>query len=162
MKMWWYKIKRTFRYWYLRILRLKSSPESIALGLALGVLVGFWPIIPFQTVVAVALAFLFRSNKIAAALGTWVSNPLNVPFLYYLFYIIGKYFWPVNAKIDFSHLAMKELINTGWDVFMAMCIGGTILGIPASILTYFIFLKLLKAYRQRKLEKKYRRAHQLS
>jgi len=158
MTFWWNKLKRTFRYWYLRIIRLKSSPESIALGLAVGVLVGFWPIIPFQTVVAIAFAFVVRGNKIAAALGTWVSNPLNVPFLYYLFYQIGKLFWPVQAQLDRSHLDMHSLIQSGWDIFVAMCLGGTILGVPAAILTYFVFLWLLKKRQLRKLEKRYKRS----
>ncbi|MDQ7031253.1 MAG: DUF2062 domain-containing protein [Desulfonauticus sp.] len=158
----WYKFQRVCRYWYLRILRIKSSPESVALGLAIGIFVGFLPIIPFQTVVAVAFAFLFRSSKIAAALGTWISNPLNVVFFYYMLYVVGKIFVPVQAKLDFSHLAMKDLIQAGWDLFLAMTVGGLVLGIPASIATYFIFLKIIRRYREKKREKRYSRFRKVS
>ncbi|HCO12075.1 MAG TPA: DUF2062 domain-containing protein, partial [Desulfonauticus sp.] len=63
-----YRLKRYVRYWYLRILRIRAHPHKVALGLALGVFVGFLPIVPFQIVTAVSLAFLVKGNKLAAAL----------------------------------------------------------------------------------------------
>ena len=47
------------------------------------------PILPFQIALAVLLALIFRGSKIAAALGTWISNPLNWYFLYLYSYKIG-------------------------------------------------------------------------
>lgn len=150
-----YRLKRYVRYWYLRTLRIRAHPHKVALGLALGVFVGFLPIVPFQIVTAVSLAFLVKGNKLAAALGTWVSNPLNIPFLYYLFYLVGKFFWPGEVAYSLTSFEMKEILKAGWDVFGMMCLGGAILGLPAAILTYFIFVKVLKKYNQKRLEKKY-------
>jgi uncharacterized protein (DUF2062 family) len=50
--------------------------------MAIGIFVSIMPIIPLQTVVAVALAFLVRGSKSAAVLGTWLSNPLTIPVVY--------------------------------------------------------------------------------
>ncbi|MFP4083897.1 MAG: DUF2062 domain-containing protein [Desulfonatronovibrio sp.] len=36
-----------------------------------------------QTVAALSLALFFKCNKIAAARGTWVTNPLYSPFVYH-------------------------------------------------------------------------------
>lgn len=153
MQKFFYGLKR-YRYWYLRVLRIRANPKKVALGLAVGVFVGFLPIVPFQILTAVTLAFLCKGNKLAAALGTWVSNPLNIPFLYYLFYIVGKFFWPIETSIHLQSFEMQEILKFGWDIFAMMCLGGAILGLPAAIITYFAFKKILERYNQKRLEKR--------
>ena len=151
----WIKFKRSLKYWYLKIIRIKAPPHSIASGLAVGVFVGCLPIIPFQTIVAVSLAFVFRSNKIAAALGTWVSNPVNVPVFYYGLYLVGKCLVPLEtASFDPGHLALADMLKLGWELVLVMMVGGVIVGIPASIATYFISLRLIQIYHDRRAEKR--------
>lgn len=48
--------RRWLRYLYLRLLRMQSSPEEIARGLAAGVFAGCFPIFGFQTLAALLLA----------------------------------------------------------------------------------------------------------
>ena len=83
--------ERQIRYYYLRFIRLRGDPSELALGMALGVFTGMMPIMPFQIAVAVALALFFKGSKITAALGTWISNPLNWYFLYYANYKLGAF-----------------------------------------------------------------------
>ena len=128
------RLKRWTRYQYLRILRQKSSPHNIALGVALGIFVGFLPIIPFQTVVVLTLAFIFRGNKVAAAICTVISNPFNVIPFYTMLYLVGRVFLPLEVPaFDPKHLEMRELIATGWDFFAIMCVGGVVLGDRKSV-----------------------------
>lgn len=148
---WVRRIKRWVRYQYLRILRQKASPHNIALGVALGIFVGFLPIIPFQTVVVLTLAFIFRGNKVAAAICTTISNPFNLIPFYYMLYLVGRVFVPLDVPaFDPHHLEMKELIATGWDFFAIMCVGGVVLGVPSFFLTYFATRKGVRVYRERK------------
>lgn len=145
------RLRRWARYQYLRVLRQKASPHNIALGVALGVFVGFLPIIPFQTVAVLALAFLFRGNKVAAAISTVISNPFNVIPFYTLLYMVGRVFLPLEVPdFDPGRLEMRELIATGWDFFAIMCVGGVVLGVPAFFLSYFATRKGIMAYRERK------------
>ncbi|GFM35586.1 DUF2062 domain-containing protein [Desulfovibrio psychrotolerans] len=148
----WESFKRIFRFNYLKLLRLKATTHSIAIGLAVGVLVGFMPIIPFQTVVAVALAFLVRGSKIPAAIGTWVSNPVNVIPFYSLMYYVGKAVLPFDVpRLDFRNLELEAMIQQGWGLVLTMFAGGMLMGIPAAFLTYVLSFKAVHGYRQKRM-----------
>lgn len=158
---WWTRTKRLTRYWYLRIIRQNASARNIALGLALGVFIGALPIIPFQTIAVVALAFLFRTNKLSAWLATCYSNVFTmVPFYSFLF-VVGKLVVPFEGvTFDPAHLSMKELIATGWDAFLVMTAGGVVFGVVAAALTYFVSLQAVRRYRKLRHERRRRRVEQ--
>ncbi len=141
------KLKRFFRYWYLKVARIRENPHSVALGLSVGVFVGCLPIIPFQTLTALGLAFFFRCSKIAAALGTWITNPLYAPFVYYGLYLVGRMIIPLGKKeFDPEDLTLATLINIGWDFFWLMFFGGLVVGIVLSFITYFLSVKIMNIF----------------
>ncbi len=132
-------------------MRQKSSPRNLAGAMALGVLVGALPIMPFQSVAVIAVAFLFRVNKLVAWLATCYSNIFTmVPFYYFLFHV-GKTLLPFeNVTFDPNRLEMEQLLEAGWGMFSVMLSGGLIVGIPAALLTYFLTLYFVRAYRRRR------------
>ncbi|NDV19755.1 DUF2062 domain-containing protein [Pseudodesulfovibrio sp. JC047] len=132
-------------------MRQNSSPKNLATACALGMFIGSMPIMPFQSVVVIALAFCLRVNKLAAWLATCYSNAATmVPFYYFLF-LVGRAVMPFDHVVfDPSHLEMTELLAAGWQVFAVMFVGGLVFGIPATIATYFITLFLVRRYRQRR------------
>ena len=145
------KLKRFIRYLFLRLMRINASPHYIALGLAVGVFAGLLPILPFQIVTAVGLAFVVRGSKIAAALGTWVSNPLNLAPLYMLFYCIGHAMAPFDIPpFTTPQLEMAEMVEMGWKFFAVMMIGGLVVATPLAIVSYFVALKGIRAYQARR------------
>lgn len=162
--------ERRLRYYYLRFLRLKGEPHELALGVALGVFSGMMPVIPFQIALAVALALFFKASKITAALGTWVSNPLNWYFLYLYEYKLGAYLMGVEGgneiiasikasidRIDDIWVIWGKLFSSGITLVSALLIGGIILGTIAAVPTYFIFLRIfwrVRIWRQRRKAKK--------
>jgi len=162
--------ERRFRYYYLRFIRLKGEPHELALGIALGVFSGMMPVIPFQIALAVALALFFKASKITAALGTWVSNPLNWYFLYMADYKLGSYLIGAEGGVKVIE-SVKNLINQGesmsviWGkifssgitLFSALLIGGIIIGTVAAVPTYFLFLRIfwrLRIWRRKRKAKK--------
>ncbi|MBI9080628.1 MAG: DUF2062 domain-containing protein [Pseudodesulfovibrio sp.] len=147
----WTGSKRWMKYWYLRLMRQNTTPKNLAAALALGVFIGALPIIPFQSVVVVALAFFMRVNKLAAWLATCYSNAATmVPFYYFLF-LIGKAVTPFHdVAFDPTQLEMEQLISAGWEVFVVLFSGGLVFGLPATILTYFLSLFIIRRYRQRR------------
>lgn len=156
----WESFKRAIRYNYLKIMRLKASTHAIALGLAIGIFVGFLPIIPFQTVVALALAFVLRGSKIPAAVGTWISNPVNLIPFYTMLYYVGRWVMPMEApELDFSNLALESMIQQGWGLVVVMFTGGVVLGIPGAFITYVLTFRAVNRYRQQRMIRLIRKYH---
>ncbi|MFH1134960.1 MAG: DUF2062 domain-containing protein [Pseudomonadota bacterium] len=151
-------ILRRARYIYLRLILLPGTPHNLAMGLAVGVFVGFLPIIPIQTLVAVVLAFVFRGSKIAAAVGTWVTNPVTVPPLYALFFLIGRTLTPFGRGAQFPKTwDIYQIAQIGTDVVLAGLIGGAVLGFIFAPLSYFLMRKYsvrLQTWEREKMRKK--------
>lgn len=152
------RMVRCSRYWYLRVVRQHASAHNIARGLALGVFIGALPIIPFQSVVVIALAFVLHTNKFSAWLATCYSNVFTLVPFYYFLYRVGILVVPVQGLVfDPKHLGMRELIAAGWDLFGVMMLGGVLFGVPATVITYFVSLKAVQRYRHMKSERRARR-----
>ncbi len=141
-------IRRSLRYYYLRIVRIKAPAESIALGLAVGVFCSAIPV--GQMPVAMLVAWLMRCNAIAAALGTWVTNPLNFAIVFPLFFYIGKTILGVDVPTisweQVLQVDVFEMFRVGWDWFFLTAFGGFFVTLPASVVAYHIGLRMVRAY----------------
>ena len=133
-----------------RVKKLDGDPHYIAMGMAIGVFVGITPTMPFHTVIAVALAFILRGSKAAAAIGVWFCNPISAPFFYLGSYKAGMFIFGRSAPFDAKYESVLELLKLGVDVTMAMVIGGIILGILPGFASYFITRKIITTIRSRK------------
>ena len=136
--------------------------------MALGVFTGLMPIIPFQTALAVALAILLKGSKITAAIGTWVSNPLNWYFIYYASYKLGAFilrlperkeaFASIMSAIDSGQGTMVivgKFLGAGGAFVVAFLLGGFVLGIVFAPPAYLLFLKFfisVKSWREHRKE----------
>ena len=90
---------RTRRYYYLRFIRLRGTPHSLALGSAIGVFIGITPTIPFHTIVIFFLSIVSRSSFIAGLISSWVvCNPLTYIPQYYLSLRIGNLVTPYELS----------------------------------------------------------------
>ena len=115
-------------------------PEDVAAGWALGMFVGC--AIPFglQLIVSIPLAMMMRVSKVGATVGTLITNPVTIFFIY------PAQTWVVY-NILFGNREMGEL-PTEWtrEAVMAMSgpviasffLGGLLLAIILSPLTYFL------------------------
>ena len=118
--------------------------------MAIGIFVSITPTMPFHTVIAVALAFILRGSKAAAAIGVWFCNPITAPFFYLGSYKTGMFILGHSAPFDVKYESVLELIKLGTDVTMAMIVGGIILGILPGIAAYFITRNIITRIRWRK------------
>ncbi len=151
-------LAKTGRYWFLRLLRQPCSPSQTALGLALGVLASCIPLLPVQMLVAVSLAFWLKANKLAAALGTWVTNPVTWVPAHILFYCIGRVLAPFDVpEVSPSRLS-AEFIASSWRIYLALLLGGLTVAVPSALITYFVSLKVLIFYQAKRQARQERKA----
>jgi len=157
-------------FYFLRITRLKGEPRELAIGMALGVFSGMMPIIPFQIALAITLALFFKGSKITAALGTWVTNPLNWYFIYLYSYKIGATILGVprengiiSSVMDpFKHAEgylqlIGKITGAGTTIVSSFLLGGFIMGLVAALPSYFIslsFFQFVRRWRQKRRDRK--------
>lgn len=152
------KFVRCAKYWYLRVVRQHASAHTTARGVCLGFVIGALPIIPFQTVAAIVLAFFFKTNKLVTWLATSYSNVFTLVPFYWFLYRVGKFVLPVeHVRFDPKHLEMAELIHTGWDLFLVMMVGGVIVGAVGGAALYFLTLKAVHQFRRIRSERREKR-----
>jgi hypothetical protein len=136
-------IRRRLEYFYWRLVRLQGRPEALARGLACGVFAGLFPFFGSQTVLAILLALIFRGNKILAAVGPWISNPLTSVPIYAFNFQVGKWLLHDPTPTDMSFQSWQEVIKLGTEIFWPLFIGCSAVGFVCAILSYFLGLWLI-------------------
>ena len=133
------------------IVREKLSPEAIAAGWALGMFIGCSIPFGFQLIVSIPLAIRFRISKVGATLGTFITNPLTIIFIYpaQTFAVDWLLF---GGNLTFSRLENMEwsfasIMSLGWQAMASFLIGGLILALILTPPTYFAILRLVRSYR---------------
>ena len=161
------KVRRFFKYYYLKFIRLKGDPETIARGIAIGTFIGITPTIPVHTVAILLLTPLLRGNLIAAFLaGVVVCNPLTYFPQYYFSWLIGNWLTPNDLSWDrissimaivFSDAGymtiFEKLSELGKDTIIVMLLGGFVLAAPFAIASYFISLQFFRSLRTKRRKK---------
>ncbi len=159
-------LRRTARYYFLRLKRLQGSPYSLAMGLALGSSIAITPTLPLHTVMIIACTLLLRVNTIAALLiATVISNPLTFIPQYWLAWKIGDFFFPdrltwLRLKTVLTTLTDQGIIDSlhtlsklSVDAMLVLLTGGMILAIPIGLLTYFLSYDFFYKLRQKRQQK---------
>lgn len=169
---------RSGQYISKRILRLTDSPHTIAAGVAVGVFISFTPFLGFHFLLAFALAFVVAGNMIAAALGTFVGNPLTFPFIWASTFSLGRLMLgeTSTAATPFKQLAettgrirdavwqldfggfTKALAEIWQPLLKPMLFGGVTLGLCAALVSYLITRRMAVYFNQRRKKRLQRRA----
>ncbi len=143
--------RRGLRYTYLRFIRLRATPASISRGFAIGIFWGMFPLPGVQMLTAIVTAALFRSNKLAAAAGTWLSNPLTTLPLTAFNFEVGRRLLDREA-IAFSRSSLRSidgLLELGSDFVISYLFGCFVVGSVVAVVFYFLGLPLIQFNRRR-------------
>lgn len=131
------KLRRLVRYIYIRFVRLRSDPHSIARGLAAGVFAGSYPLFGLQTFLGIAIAAAMRGNKIVAAAGTWISNPLTYVPIYAFNYQVGRWILGQPVEAGLTERSPQEWMSLGLNITIALMIGSTLVGVILALASYY-------------------------
>ncbi|WP_158501611.1 DUF2062 domain-containing protein [Vitiosangium sp. GDMCC 1.1324] len=109
--------------------REHASPRRLGVAVAVGVLVGSSPFLGFQVLMAIALATVFRLNRIAVLLGLQISMPPITPFLLFLNAQVGARLlegrWLPLSLEAFRAVPAKQVAA---DLFLDLLVGGLLVG----------------------------------
>jgi uncharacterized protein (DUF2062 family) len=137
-----------FRRWlwshHFRLINIKDTPHSIALGLAIGIFFGFTPLLSLKTLLSIGVAWVCKSNKIAAAISVTLHDLLLpfMPAIYLWEYKVG--FWALHGQMpqrfSLHRLALWDYLKwtTFFTVVRPILVGSVILGLPFAALIYFL------------------------
>ena len=145
-------VKQNLSLFITRIKQLQGDPHYIAMGMGAGVFVCSTPTFPFQTFLAIALAFILRGSKAAAAIGSWIAAP-GIPFFYLGSYKVGTFLLGSSVSIGLEPKSISDLLNMGLGVASAMLTGGIIVGLVPGIAAYFITYNIFKKIRSKNRDK---------
>jgi uncharacterized protein (DUF2062 family) len=160
-------IARTAKYYFLKLLRLRGTPHSIAMGAAIGVFIGLTPTIPFHTVTILAITVITRTSVIAALItSVLVCNPLTYIPIYYFSLLLGNLVTPftlnwekIKEVLDVVlsdgslETRIQPLLNLGYEATIVMMVGGTVLALPFAIACYYGCLFLVISFRKKRRQK---------
>lgn len=157
-------ITRLYKYYSLRVRRLRGSPRDLAGGIAIGIFIGLTPTIPFHTGLILIFAFITRTSFIAGVISSWiVCNPLTTPFVYYIATVIGNHISPytidpamVHRFLEHLHDAtgfhdtLKFIARIGYKTTTVLLVGGFSFSTPIAILSYWPLYRFFQKLQQKR------------
>jgi uncharacterized protein (DUF2062 family) len=142
---------------HMTLMAIADTPHSIALGSAIGIFFGFTPLYPLKTLLSIAVAWVCRCNKIAAAIAVTLHDVLifAMPAIYFAEYKLGC--WTLGRtpphRIRFGPFALRDYLHwhvfsrVVWPTFWPAFIGSLFLAVPSAIIIYFVMRLLLSRAR---------------
>jgi uncharacterized protein (DUF2062 family) len=127
---------------------------------------GVLPLVPIQTMLLIPLSIALRVSTIAALIAaTLVSNPLTFAPQYYLTWKLGNIILP--GRVSWEHLETVMLTiehegvldgimtfsSLGFKAIAVILTGGTLIGLPLGLISYFISLRFFQTLQKKRAEK---------
>ena len=136
-----------------KILKEKLPPEDIAGGWALGMFIGCAVPFGMQLVIAIPLAMMMRVSKLGATLGTFITNPVSIFFIYPAQTFVmnkvlfgGTLTYTKLAETEWSWSAVRSL---GAEIMASFFLGGIVLAAVLAPVTYLVVKRFVVSHRRR-------------
>jgi uncharacterized protein (DUF2062 family) len=154
------------------VLHSNAPVSEVSLGVAFGVFLGLTPTVGVQMYLVALVWSIYRyifgrhfSLPVGVAM-VWISNPLTMVPLYYLFLVTGYRLLETQNGISYelfteylSHISSTEgtwemivagasflLVDLGWP----MIIGSLVYAVPGFIISYFMTKRIVTSHRKSK------------
>src|SRR5215467_1483858 len=142
---------------HMTLMAIADTPHSIALGSAIGIFFGFTPLYPLKTLLSIAVAWVCRCNKIAAAIAVTLHDVLiwAMPAIYLAEYQLGCWslHWPAAQRVHFRQFGLRDYMHwhvftrVVWPTFWPAFVGSLFLSVPSAIIVYFVVRLLVSRAR---------------
>ncbi len=153
----WHLTKSAIGRWAERLLHIHDTPERTARAFAIGVAIGFSPLLGLHTGLGLALAFALNLNRVAVLLGLWMNLPWFIAPFYALATALGGWILGSRMPTDFMPHLERIWQTPGWWVrfdalgqllrplLPAYLLGSSILAAILAIAAYFACLWFIRA-----------------
>jgi len=155
------------RHWFqehsLRLLAIRDTPGAIAGGVAIGIFFWFPPVLGLKTAGAIVLAWLTRSNILAAVIAVTLHDVfLPLMFLIYRWeYCLGYWFlsnphhWPQRlSRADWFLRRRWTDWRLFWKTFSTLgkpvLLGSVVCGMPAALVSFFVTKTIVARHQRRR------------
>jgi uncharacterized protein (DUF2062 family)/protein-L-isoaspartate O-methyltransferase len=129
----------------------QATPRRLGLAVALGVVLGCSPLWGFQMMLCVALAWLFRLNKLAVLLGAQVSTPPFTPLIIIGTAQVGELLlhgrWLPLTLAEVRAMHAEDLLSS---LFFDMALGSLVMGGAIGLALGGLTASLVRRHRERK------------
>lgn len=132
-----------------RLMSIDDTPHSVAFGAAIGMFFGFTPLFGLKTLLSILLAWVLKTNKMAAALTVTLHDLIlpAAPVILLWEYRMGM--WVLHGAIPqrpkFRTIRLRDYME--WTTFFTlgqpMLIGSLFFAVPSAALVYFLLRALL-------------------
>lgn len=99
------------------IIHVDDSPNSIALGAAIGLFISWTPAVGLHTLLALAATSLTKANKFVAIAFSLVFNFITAPLILYANYVLGRII--LNRFRNGQVLSQEQVFDLFQDLFAA-------------------------------------------
>ena len=136
----------------LGLLTQGITPEKIALSIAVGAIVGIFPVLGTTTVLVTVVAAALRLNLVAVHTVHYVMTPVQIlliiPFVRVGEHLVGAVPQPLSIKegLDLIARGALQAVVALWDAIVHAMLGWVAIGPLAIALSYFLFKALLRRF----------------
>ena len=119
---------------------LSINRKSISRGVLIGLFWGFIPM-PMQMLAVLAVTPFIKFNVPIAISMVWLSNPITMPFMYYMEYQTGNFLLG-NEGLENIELTLDWFSNNWNKILTPLYVGTVPYSLGVSTLIYFLINKL--------------------
>ena len=162
--------RKKWRKFYLKIVREKATPEYIARGWSIGMFYGCTIPIGGQLICSIPTAYILKGSKIGSVLGTFITNQVTVFFIYPAQCYVGAKLLGLDFSYGDIKIKLKDLMEAttllefrdallklAGDLSVSFLVGGALMAIVLTPLTYFAVKRMVVTYRIRTQKRRRKR-----
>ena len=162
--------RKKWRKIYLKIVREKATPEYIARGWSIGMFYGCTIPIGGQLICSIPTAYILKGSKIGSVLGTFITNQVTVFFIYPAQCYVGAKLLGLDLSYGDIKIKLKDLMEAttllefrdallklAGDLSVSFLVGGALMAVVLTPLTYFAVKRMVVTYRVRTQKRRRKR-----
>lgn len=153
-------LKKKLRLWKQKLvayLKLGLSPNKFASALAMGSIIGFFPVLGTTTVINAALATVFKLNMALVQIANYAVYPLQILLIVPEIRLAHKLFFTHKPLLKLNSFIQQitqfdwNFIKTFGDYILMSIVGWLVISIPVFIFVFFSARFGAKLYLKKKI-----------